>query len=203
MASIESAKKAIHRSRSSGSDNQATRKRNSESQTQQFALATFKTKLGWVGLLGQCDRLSSIFFAHPSMKSLMNAVRATNSTPQSVDWHPSLRELFEAYAEGEVVDFSHVEIFIPHATRFQDKVIFATRRIPYGETASYGDLASRIGHARAARAVGTVMRTNQFPIVVPCHRVLASGGKIGGYSSHAGLDLKRRLLELETAGIGR
>jgi methylated-DNA-[protein]-cysteine S-methyltransferase len=69
------------------------------------------------------------------------------------------------------------------------------RDVPYGETVSYGELAVMAGRPRAARAVGSAMAANPVPIVVPCHRVLASGGKIGGYGG--GLDLKRILLAIE------
>ena len=83
-------------------------------------------------------------------------------------------------------------------TPFQLCVANATRRIPYGTTVSYGQLASLAGYPRAARAVGTVMSQNRFPILIPCHRVLASGGKLGGYTSVAGVDFKSRLLGLES-----
>jgi methylated-DNA-[protein]-cysteine S-methyltransferase len=72
--------------------------------------------------------------------------------------------------------------------------------LAYGQTSTYGELALRVGHPRAARAVGTVMATNRFPILIPCHRVLASGGKLGGYSSHAGTNLKQILLDMERVG---
>jgi methylated-DNA-[protein]-cysteine S-methyltransferase len=70
-------------------------------------------------------------------------------------------------------------------------------RVPYGETTTYGALANRVGHPRAARAVGTVMHRNRIPIVLPCHRVVGSTGDLTGYAG--GLDRKRMLLELESA----
>jgi methylated-DNA-[protein]-cysteine S-methyltransferase len=69
------------------------------------------------------------------------------------------------------------------------------REVPYGETVSYGELAVMAGRAGAARAVGSAMATNPVPVVIPCHRVLAAGGKIGGYGG--GLDMKRTLLAIE------
>jgi len=86
-------------------------------------------------------------------------------------------------------------------TDFQRKIIRAARRIAYGQVCSYGDLAKRIGHAGAARAVGSVMRHNRFPLVVPCHRVVASGGRLGGFSSPGGTAEKHALLALE-GGVG-
>ena len=70
-------------------------------------------------------------------------------------------------------------------------------RVPYGQTATYGELASRVGHPRSARAVGTVMNRNPVPIVLPCHRVVGVSGSLVGYGG--GLDRKEQLLRLEGA----
>jgi AraC family transcriptional regulator, regulatory protein of adaptative response / methylated-DNA-[protein]-cysteine methyltransferase len=88
-----------------------------------------------------------------------------------------------------------------HATAFRRRVWEALRRIPAGETRSYGEIAETVGAPRAARAVGTACATNPVPIVVPCHRVLAAGGALGGYSG--GLDRKRQLLGAEGVKVGR
>jgi len=79
--------------------------------------------------------------------------------------------------------------------RFQKKVLLAARRILYGRTVTYGQLAARAGKPRAARAVGQVMARNPVPLAVPCHRVVAAGGGLGGFGGEAAL--KRRLLALE------
>ena len=78
---------------------------------------------------------------------------------------------------------------------FVRKVLRRTARIPFGETRSYGEVAASAGSPRAFRAAGSALGANPIPIVVPCHRVLRSGGALGGYGG--GLDLKRRLLEIE------
>ena len=83
----------------------------------------------------------------------------------------------------------------PAGTEFQRAVWTALRAIPYGETISYGELARRLGRPRAARAVGTANGRNPIPIVIPCHRVVGADGSLVGYGG--GLDIKRRLLELE------
>jgi methylated-DNA-[protein]-cysteine S-methyltransferase len=82
-----------------------------------------------------------------------------------------------------------------HGTDFQKRVWAMMRDIPYGETATYGGMAMALGSG--PRAVGMACSTNPIPIVVPCHRVLGSGGKEGGYSGGQGLPTKRRLLALE------
>lgn len=85
----------------------------------------------------------------------------------------------------------------PVGTDFQRQVWFALADIPYGETISYAELAARVDRPRAWRAVGQANGANPLPIILPCHRVVASGGGIGGYSG--GLDLKRQLLAFEDA----
>ena len=98
-----------------------------------------------------------------------------------------------AYFAGELHDFDLP--LAPDGTEHQKKVWAEMSRIPYGGLATYGDLAKAIGSA--ARAVGTACGKNPIPIIVPCHRVVATGGGIGGYSGRGGLDTKRALLHLE------
>jgi len=83
------------------------------------------------------------------------------------------------------------------ATSFQQEVYDALLAIPYGETRSYADVARQVGRPRAVRAVGSANGSNPLPLVVPCHRVVQSGGKLGGYGG--GLPLKKRLLAMEQA----
>jgi methylated-DNA-[protein]-cysteine S-methyltransferase len=86
----------------------------------------------------------------------------------------------------------------PHGTPFQKRVWNALRRIPYGKTKSYGEVARTAGSPRGARAVGMANHDNPIAIVVPCHRVIAADGSLGGYA--CGLDFKRKLLNIEAAG---
>jgi methylated-DNA-[protein]-cysteine S-methyltransferase len=80
---------------------------------------------------------------------------------------------------------------------FHADVLHELARVPYGRTETYGGLARKVGRPRAARAVGTVMHNNPIPIVLPCHRIVGANGSLTGYAG--GLDIKRRLLELEGA----
>lgn len=84
-------------------------------------------------------------------------------------------------------------------TPFQREVWSALREIPYGEVRSYSDVARRIGRPRAVRAVGAANGANPIPIIIPCHRVIGSSGALTGFGG--GLSVKRRLLELENAGL--
>jgi len=110
---------------------------------------------------------------------------------------PPLAEAIAAYLNGEAVKFAERDLDWRDFTPFRRSVSRAAMTIPYGETWSYGQLARAAGTPGAARAVGGVMAANPFPIVVPCHRVIRSDGSLGGFTG--GLDLKRRLLELEGA----
>lgn len=100
---------------------------------------------------------------------------------------------FEAYLNGEAVIFD-ISLYWNRSSAFQQKVYRELMRVPAGEVISYGDLAERIGGKNYARAVAQAMRHNPFPVVVPCHRVVAANGP-GGFSS--GLENKRKLLEIE------
>jgi methylated-DNA-[protein]-cysteine S-methyltransferase len=89
----------------------------------------------------------------------------------------------------------------PRGTEFQQRVWRQVAMIPYGETRSYGQIAVAIGSPAAVRAVGAANGANPLPIVIPCHRVIGAGGKLTGYGG--GLELKRRLLEMEGALVSR
>ncbi|MGB2953183.1 MAG: methylated-DNA--[protein]-cysteine S-methyltransferase [Gaiellaceae bacterium] len=108
--------------------------------------------------------------------------------------HP-LAERLRAYFGGKRDAFSDVEVDLSWCTSFQRAVVGAMRSIPYGETATYGEVAALSGHPNAQRAVGTVCAHNRYPLLIPCHRVVAAEG-LGSYGSF-GREYKQRLLELE------
>ncbi len=113
------------------------------------------------------------------------------------DDHPVLCEAaaqLTGYAAGELTEFT-LPLSIRHGSGFERSVWDALCEIPYGETRSYGAIAKRLGDPDAARAVGVANNRNPIAIVIPCHRVIGADGKLVGYGG--GLDLKRRLLELE------
>src|SRR5262245_56829570 len=85
---------------------------------------------------------------------------------------------------------------------FQIRVVRACRKIGRGRVRTYGELAALAGAEGAARAVGTCMAKNRFPIIVPCHRVVGSAGTIGGFSARDGINMKRRMLEIEGVQMG-
>jgi len=102
----------------------------------------------------------------------------------------------ERYFEGEVIEFSS-DLDISHLSPFEQKVLVETKKIKYGRTITYSQLAKKID-CGGARAVGNALGRNPIPIIIPCHRIVAKNG-IGGYS--AGIDIKKRLLEFETRNV--
>ena len=109
-----------------------------------------------------------------------------------------------AVMAGEARDLRDVPIDERAIDDFRRAVYAATRDIPAGTTRSYGEVARAIGRPDAARDVGTALARNPFPIIVPCHRVVAANGALTGFSAPGGLDTKRRMLELEGApGYGQ
>jgi methylated-DNA-[protein]-cysteine S-methyltransferase len=110
------------------------------------------------------------------------------------DSHP-LAERLQGYFRGERTHFEYIQLDLSWATPFQRAIAEALREIPYGESVTYGELAALAGHPNAQRAAGTFCARNRFPLVVPCHRVVAAGG-LGSFGS-LGTEYKRRLLALE------
>jgi len=103
--------------------------------------------------------------------------------------------------DGETVDFATVELDTADVEEFAQRVYTLTRRIPPGSTRTYGDIATELGDRLAARAVGRALGQNPYPIIVPCHRVLAAQNRAGGFSAHGGVDTKLKLLEIERSRI--
>jgi len=107
-----------------------------------------------------------------------------------------LVQRLRAYFNGHTVTFPD-ELDLSAATPFQRQVWEKTRQIPFGETRSYSWIANEVGQPYAARAVGQALGRNPLPVIIPCHRVITSHGKLGGYTG--GLNIKKHLLNLEAA----
>jgi methylated-DNA-[protein]-cysteine S-methyltransferase len=151
---------------------------------------TFACPFGELVLTMRDESLVGIYF--PTGKDL----RAIDGRWRRVDApFRAVRRQLEEYFAGRRQAFD-VPLSMP-GTDFQQTVWAELRRIPYGETISYGELARRVGNPAASRAVGSANGKNPIPIIVPCHRVIATGGKLGGFGG--GLDTKRWLLSHEAA----
>jgi len=160
-------------------------------------LTVFPSELGWIAMVGAGDVLCRLSFGHRGPDVAVAALGPELAAVEG-EWNPGLIDRLQAYAAGEPVDFGDVAIDQRHLSPFGRRVIRRCRRIPYGRTVSYAELAAAAGSPRAARAVGNCMAANRTPLVVPCHRVVAAGGRLGRFSAPGGTRTKRRLLEMET-----
>ena len=148
------------------------------------------------------------FAAHYSAAGLVGldfpgrkkAAQTPAPSPVARRWHKracrALARVLQGRAAGELPPLD-----LAAGTPFQKKVWAALRQIPAGQTESYGRLAAALGAPKAARAVGSACGANPIPLLIPCHRVLPSGGGLGGFSG--GLHWKRRLLAWEACELGR
>jgi methylated-DNA-[protein]-cysteine S-methyltransferase len=159
------------------------------------AVTAFRTALGWMAAEFAAAKLVRLTFGHAS-KGAALAVLGTKTTDELSREQQRAVELLIQFAADGSADLQAIEVDYGSTTEFQRKVLDGCRGIPPGETLSYGELAVIAGAPGAARAVGNVMKTNKLPLVVPCHRVVGSGG-LGGYSAPAGLAMKKKLLARE------
>lgn len=163
---------------------------------------SFLTPLGAWAIIGSQQVLYALTLGHDSVSkariSFGNQLLGHAVNDIDEDWFPELRKRLERYSSGHSEEFSDIAIYSTRRTPFQAEVISQTRQLKYGESVTYLELANRAGSPGAARAVGTVMSTNRIPIVIPCHRVIAAGGRLGGYSAPQGTQLKQQLLAMET-----
>ncbi|HXJ32893.1 MAG TPA: methylated-DNA--[protein]-cysteine S-methyltransferase [Candidatus Eisenbacteria bacterium] len=168
----------------------------------------FDTAIGPTGLAWNDAGISAIQLpeATPAKTRARLATRSPDADREATagatpPWVTDAIGRMRAHLEGRPQDLSPVRLDFEHVTPFTARVYQALRRVPAGETVSYGDLARKVGAPGAARAIGRAMATNPFPIVVPCHRVLAAGGKAGGFSAFGGLVTKDRLLSIEKSPV--
>jgi len=166
--------------------------------TNEFSYVTFSTNMGWVGILGSAKGLLCITLPQRSAREAQRQL--LKSKIHNATWAPHLFDdiiqRFGLYFSGHRVIFPD-ELDFSGATPFQRQVWEETRLIPYGETRSYAWVARQVGKPKAARGIGQAMASNPLPIIIPCHRVIASDGKLGGFGG--GLEMKRQLLALEVA----
>ncbi|HUV75557.1 MAG TPA: methylated-DNA--[protein]-cysteine S-methyltransferase [Dehalococcoidales bacterium] len=163
--------------------------------TRQLNYIIFDTDMGWVGVLASTAGLLSTTLPHPSTQEVN---RLFGDSISHARWSPhlfqDLMERLRVYFSGHQANFPE-KLDLSGATDFQREVWEAARLIPYGETRRYRWVAEQIKKPKALRAVGQALGRNPLPVIVPCHRVLASNGQLGGFTG--GIEMKRRLLHLE------
>ena len=158
-----------------------------------------ETPLGWMGLLASPTAIRRTTLPETSPEEcvalLGHEAAEAQLTPERFE---DLTALLALYFKGEPVTFDGQPIDVDDASPFLQAAWRACRSIPFGETRTYSWLAAQAGSPRAARAAGQCMSRNRLSIIVPCHRVVASDGGLGGFGKGArDLDLKQALLDLE------
>lgn len=116
-------------------------------------------------------------------------------------WIGEIIKRVKLHFNGQIQDFQDIDLDVGSVSQFAKRVYETLRAIPAGQTVTYGQLAVMSDNPGAARAVGRVMSKNPIPLIIPCHRVLASGSKQGGFSAHGGLATKMKMLDIEGATL--
>lgn len=162
--------------------------------------AIFETAIGACGLVwGESGIVGASL---PERTAQATRARLRKRFPEASEAlpPPTVAQAIEAVSAllaGTRTDLTAVALDLAQLPEFNRRVYAVARAIPPGETLTYGEVAVRIGEPGAAREVGTALGQNPIPIIVPCHRVLAAGGKTGGFSAPGGAETKRRMLAIE------
>jgi methylated-DNA-[protein]-cysteine S-methyltransferase len=173
----------------------------SEKCVAQQEYTTFETKNGFVGLAWNQQGVCGLRLPTSTQESAEAAVlerlpQARHSPPP-----PTIVRLIsdiQRYFEGEKIDFSTVAVDLGSQEPFFSRIYAEVRKLGWGETTTYGSVAKTLGaEPQAAQGVGQAMASNPVPLIVPCHRVLAAGGKLGGFSAPGGSGSKAKMLEIE------
>lgn len=160
----------------------------------EVAAVKIKTRLGPVWVVATETGIREIHLGRAGRPSVRALKRGGMRLVWKRGWTEPARRLLQRYFDGRPVAFE-VPLDLARGTPFERRVWEATRHVPYGDTATYGAIASRIGSPRAARAVGNALGHNPAPILIPCHRVVLGSRGLGGFSGGPGW--KRFLVELE------
>jgi len=166
-------------------------------------LTVVDTEWGWVGLATSARGLLGVGFPQPTEEEAWRQLRERWPEGDLLpdDSLSSLKTKLQQYYAGQPVDFrAEVStLAFPAGQPFYRQVWQAVGNIPYGETRTYGEIAAEVANPKASRAVGAAMATNQWPIIIPCHRVVGSGFRLTGFGG--GLELKARLLDMEKKAV--
>ncbi len=162
-----------------------------------LAAAVVETDLGYIGIALSDRGVRYATLPRPAREEAARELAELGAEERAHPLAAQVCDLLRRYARGEPVPLESLPVDLPDGTPWQRAVWLALREIPRGETRSYGWLAARCGRPGAARAAGAAVGRNPVPLILPCHRVVASDGSLHGYGG--GLDLKARLLRLEGA----
>jgi methylated-DNA-[protein]-cysteine S-methyltransferase len=172
----------------------------------------FETALGWIGIVWNDRGVTRLFLPghdRAAMERRLSRHAGASGTPAEQaskapppQWVVDLIRSIERYAAGQEIDFSDAPVDLSGLDAFRLAIYDAARKLKFGETSTYGELAVRAGHAGLARETGQALGANPVPLIVPCHRILAAGGRIGGFSAPGGSTTKEKMLALEGVRVG-
>ena len=159
----------------------------------------FRTKWGYFGLAGTDSILCRTILPMPERRKIES--RILENLPDSKSdksYFKNLQAKIIAYFDGDSVSFgADIPVILNGLRGFSRRVLTACRTIRYGQTTTYAGLAKKAGRPNAGRAVGNALAKNPLPLIIPCHRIIRSDGKLGGFSAPGGTNLKKRLLSHE------
>ena len=170
-----------------------------------LSFALFKTPIGSCGLVWGASGLVGVLLPEASAVATRARARLRFGGAHEAEAPSDIRKVMVRIVgllSGERDSLQDIALDTSALPLFSLRVYELARGILPGQTLTYGDVAARIGEPQAARAVGQALGANPFPIIVPCHRVLAAGGRSGGFSAPGGARTKLRLLEIEGAPLG-
>lgn len=166
--------------------------------SQNLAYNTLRTSWGWIGVLASSRGIQKLTLPRESRSLALSALGDVSRAAHETDGFKQLEKTLQAYFNGELVVFDQ-ETDLEAYTPFMQKVWEAAREIGYGKTSSYREIAARAGSPEAFRAAGTALKRNPVPVIIPCHRIIASNGSIGGFAG--GIVLKQKMLQLEQTAL--
>jgi len=159
----------------------------------------FNTEWGCFGLAATEDGLIRTCLPEPNPEKIKARLLKNLPTARHSQWlfNPIQQQII-AYFEGARINFfTDVPLVLDEFSPFTQQVLTACRKIRFGQTTSYHELAEKVRCPAGSRAVAGALAKNPLPLIIPCHRVIASDGKIGGFSAPGGITLKEKLLQLE------
>lgn len=167
--------------------------------------ALFDTPIGTCGVVWTDGGIARVRF--PGASRAATAAALARRHPGAQESGPPLPVLaatdrMRRLLEGKPIDLSDITIDLGDAPAFSRRVYDVARTIAPGHTLTYGEVAARLGDKRQAQAVGKALGENPIPLIIPCHRVLAAGGRTGGFSAPGGIATKMRILSIERARVG-
>jgi len=164
----------------------------------------FETAIGTGGIAWGESGITGVQLPQPDAAHVRARLKRRFSGVPEIEPPATVRDAIadiSAVLRGEGGDLSSIQLDLERVPFFARRVYEVVRTIGPGETLSYGEVARRLGEPRMAREVGQALARNPCPMVVPCHRVLAADGALGGFSASGGVATKQRLLEIERANV--